>query len=117
MRTTRSADGSDTSTSVIVDDPGDATFEPATDAAATDAVAPGSGTTHPPPREMTSSRRPWRSSSLLHPASSFSESRSRGRGATSTLRRVPPEATKSVTPSVFTRSGSSTPSSCTFVVE
>ena len=111
VRTTRSAPGWETSTSVRTDCDGAHGL--------IRAAKPGSGSAQKPPRETTNKRSPCSSSSWLHPASSFSvSSRYRPRRVlTSTELSTPFATAKSVVPFVFTMSGSSTPCSWTFVPE
>ena len=110
MRATFSAAGSRTSTSVM-------SVWPATGAAARRCAATGLSKMAPA-LWMTSRRWPWSSRSPPE-RESFSDPAIRGAPGpvAATAYSVSPSTVKIVAPSVLTTSGSSTPSSCTFVVE
>ena len=110
VRTTCIRAGFETSISVIVDAMGRGRI------GATPAVRPGSGTTTL--RESASRRLPCSRSSYVPPGSSFSVPESAGLPDRTSIALIRPAlATYRWRPSDLTVSGSSTPSSCTFVPE
>ena len=108
VRRTRMRAGSPTSTSVTTDRIGTNGARIPTGPSGTGSIAT---------RDSTSSRSPWSSSSFDPPRASRSVPTRRGRARTSTARTRSPMTTNACLPFVFTRSGSSTPSSWTFVPE